>query len=138
VGLGSDSVASNNTMDMFEEMRFAVLLQRARTRKYEAMTARQAVELATIHGARAMGLESQIGSLEPGKQADLAVWRIDGLEYAGIADPVAALVLGPLPPLALLLVGGRTVVEDGELRTLSTVDAATALQEASRRLEVAG
>ena len=56
---------------------------------------------------RCLGRADEIGSLEPGKLADLALWRLDGLGHAGIADPVAALVLGAPPPLELLLVGGR-------------------------------
>ena len=69
-------------------------------------------------GARLLGWDDQIGSLEPGKQADVAVWRLDGLAHADIADPVAALVLGAAPPLELLLVGGRTVVERDHVVTV--------------------
>ena len=72
-----------------------------------ALTAREALALGTIGGARCLGREDEIGSLEVGKLADIALWRLDGLGHAGIADPVAALVLGPAAPLELLLVGGR-------------------------------
>ncbi len=82
------------------------------------MAVRGALELATIGGARLLGWDDQIGSLEPGKQADVAVWRLDGLAHADIADPVAALVLGTAPPLELLLVGGRTVVERDHVVTV--------------------
>ena len=80
---------------------------------------RQALELATIGGARVLGREAEIGSLEPGKLADVALWRLDTLPHAGIADPVAALVLGSPAPLELLLVNGRPVVEHD---TVLTVD----------------
>ncbi len=63
-----------------------------------ALSVRQALEMATIGGARLLGREAEIGSLEPGKLADLALWRLDTLPHAGIADPVAALVLGSRPP----------------------------------------
>ena len=63
-----------------------------------------------MDGARALGREAEIGSLEPGKLADVALWRLDTLPHADIADPVAALVLGAPPPLELLLVQGRPVV----------------------------
>ena len=72
-----------------------------------ALTARQALAMATIGGARCLGRADEIGSLEPGKLADLALWRIDGLGHAGIADPVAALVFGSAPPLELLRSAAR-------------------------------
>ena len=92
IGLGSDSVASNNTMDLFEEMRFAVLAQRARGRKITAMSARQAVEMATIGGARALGMSEKIGTLTPGKQADVIAVRLDGIAALPAHDPYSALV----------------------------------------------
>ncbi len=77
---------------------------------------RDALEVATIGGARVLGWDDQIGSLEPGKQADIAVWRLDTLPHVDIVDPVAGLVLGDRPPLELLLVGGRPVVDQGRPR----------------------
>ena len=71
--------------------------------------------MATMGGARLLGREAELGSLEVGKLADIAVWRIDDVEHAGIADAVAALTLGATPPIELLLVGGETVVDAGEL-----------------------
>jgi cytosine/adenosine deaminase-related metal-dependent hydrolase len=97
-------------------------------------TARDGLWLATRGGARCLGREDEIGSLEPGKQADLAVWRLDTMAHAGIVDPVAALVFGVLPPLRLLLAGGNTVVEDDECRGVDETAAATALAAASRQL----
>lgn len=73
--------------------------------------------MGTMGGARCFGREDDIGSIEPGKLADLAVWDLGGLAHAGIEDPVAALVLGTVPPVKLLLVSGEAVVEEGELRT---------------------
>ena len=67
-----------------------------------------------------LGREDEIGSLEPGKLADLALWRVDGLGHAGVEDPVAALVFGRRPPLARLARRGPAVVEDGELVTDAT------------------
>ncbi|NLD56499.1 MAG: amidohydrolase family protein, partial [Burkholderiaceae bacterium] len=83
-----------------------------------AMTVRTALELATLGGARVLGRAAEIGSIEPGKLADLALWRLDTPAHAGIEDPVVALVLGSAPPLAALLVNGREVVRDGVVTTV--------------------
>jgi cytosine/adenosine deaminase-related metal-dependent hydrolase len=115
------------------ELRAAAYLARQRSGP-ETLTARQALWLGTMGGAACLGREHELGSIEPGKQADLALWRLDGFEHAGIADPVAALVFGALPPLRLLLVAGRTVVEDDESSVVSEVDIATELRAASARL----
>lgn len=117
VGLGVDGAASNEAGSLAEELRHALLFARARGGP-QALDVRAALELATVGGARVLGRESEIGSLEPGKLADLAVWRLDTLAHSGIADPVAALVLGTPPPLELLLVNGNPVVEHDTLVTL--------------------
>jgi imidazolonepropionase-like amidohydrolase len=98
------------------------------------MRARAALGLATIEGARCLGRDDELGSLEPGKLADVALWRLDGLDHAGIEDPVAALVLGPPRPVDLLLVGGRPVVESAELRTADVDEVARDIARQSRRL----
>ena len=116
VGLGVDGAASNEASSMIEEARHALLFARARGGP-KGLEVREALEAATIEGARALGWDDQIGSLTPGKQADLAVWRLDTLPHAGIVDPVAALVLGSPPPLELLLVAGRAVVRGDRLVT---------------------
>jgi len=83
----------------------------------EALTVRDALEAATIGGARVLGWDDRIGSLEVGKEADVAVWRLDTLPHADVVDPVAALVLATRPPLELLLVAGRPVVQGDRLVT---------------------
>ncbi|HYS39109.1 MAG TPA: amidohydrolase family protein, partial [Pseudonocardiaceae bacterium] len=95
---------------------------------------RQALWMATAGGARCLGRSTDLGSLEVGKLADLAMWRLDGLAHAGIDDPVAALVLGTAAPLELLLVGGRPVVEDDRLTTADDRQLATDLAAAHRKL----
>lgn len=116
VGLGVDGVASNEHGGLAEELRQALLLARCRLGP-QALTARQALQLATIGGARCLGRQDELGSLEVGKLGDLALWRLDGLGHADIADPVCALVFGPPAPLELLLVGGTAVVDGQQLRT---------------------
>jgi cytosine/adenosine deaminase-related metal-dependent hydrolase len=110
VGLGVDGAASNEAGSLLEELRHALLFARARGGP-QALGVRAALEMATLDGARILGREDEIGSIEVGKLADLALWRLDTLAHAGIEDPVAALVLGSPPPLELLLVNGRPVVE---------------------------
>ncbi len=114
VGLGVDGAASNESGRLGDEIRQAVLVGRLGAGA-DRMTGRSALRLATMGGARVLGREAEIGSLEVGKLADIAAWRIDDVEHAGIADPVAALTLGATPPLELLLVGGDTVVHQGDL-----------------------
>jgi cytosine/adenosine deaminase-related metal-dependent hydrolase len=121
VGLGVDGAASNEAGSLIEELRHALLFARARGGP-QALDVRAALEMATLDGARILGREDEIGSVEVGKLADLALWRLDTPEHAGIADPVAALVLGSPPPLELLLVNGRPVVEHD---TVVTIDEST-------------
>jgi cytosine/adenosine deaminase-related metal-dependent hydrolase len=133
VGLGVDGPASNEDGGLVTELRQAVLTARGRGGP-TAMRIREALRLATMGGARCLGRADELGSLEVGKLADVAVWRIDDLAHADIADPVAALVLGAPPVVDTLLVGGHPVVEHGSLRTVSTVDASRALAKQAARM----
>jgi cytosine/adenosine deaminase-related metal-dependent hydrolase len=133
VGLGVDGSASNEASALGPEIRQALLFARL-AGGAAALTAREALELATIHGARCLGRGAELGSLEPGKLADIALWRIDDLAHAGIEDHVAGFVLGTLRPVELLLVGGRPIVEAGELRTADEHEIGKALKAASRRI----
>jgi cytosine/adenosine deaminase-related metal-dependent hydrolase len=133
VGLGVDGAASNESGALAVELREALLYARLAGGP-AAITARGALALATIEGARCLGRDDELGSLEPGKLADVALWRLDGLDHAGIDDPVAALVLGPPRPVDLLLVGGRAVVESAELRTADVDEVARDIARQSRRL----
>jgi cytosine/adenosine deaminase-related metal-dependent hydrolase len=133
VGLGVDGAASSEASSLLGEVTMAALMARA-AGGAKAMSVREAVELGTLGGARVLGREAEIGSLEPGKLADIALWRLDTLPHAGIADPVAALVLGPPPPLELLLVGGRTVVERDRVVTVDEWQVAESARRASESL----
>lgn len=116
VGLGSDSVASNNTMDLLAEARQASLMQNAAMGRPDALGARQVLRLATMGGAQALGLAERVGSLEAGKDADLAAFPLDGVRATPAFDPEAALVFA-LPGTAarLVTVAGRELVRDGRL-----------------------
>ena len=115
VGLGVDGSASADSGNLVAEARQAMLLQRV-LRGADAMSAREALEIATLGGAQVLG-RSDLGSLEPGKRADLAIWDVSGVEAAGSWDPVAALVLcGPMR-VRDLYVEGRAVVQSGQIAT---------------------
>jgi len=133
VGLGVDGAASNEASSLLEEVRHAVLFARARGGP-QALTVRDALEMATLGGAQVLGREAEIGSLEPGKLADVALWRLDDLGHVDVVDPVAALVLGAPPPLDLLLVNGRTVVERNHVVTIEESVLAREVASASTTL----
>ena len=113
VGLGVDGSASNERSDLLYEVKQALLVARGRGGP-GAMTAREALRLGTRGGAAILGRED-IGSLEPGKRADFAVWRTDSLELAGAEDPVAGLVFSAPHRVDRLVVDGRDVVRGGAL-----------------------
>jgi cytosine/adenosine deaminase-related metal-dependent hydrolase len=113
VGLGVDGSASNERGDLFLEVKMAAYVARARGGP-KAMTVREALRLGTRGGAEVLGRED-IGLLAPGKRADFAVWRTDGLELGGASDPVAGLVFGGPHRVDRLYVGGEEVVRDGHL-----------------------
>ncbi|HEU0303121.1 MAG TPA: amidohydrolase family protein [Gaiellaceae bacterium] len=114
VGLGTDSPASTPSFDMFEELRSAIAFARARERRPDALSATEALELATLGAARALGLAEDVGSLDAGKQADLAVVSLEGSPYLPWEDPAAAVVFGGSPPRVLLtMVGGEVRYERG-------------------------
>jgi cytosine/adenosine deaminase-related metal-dependent hydrolase len=113
VGLGVDGAASNERGDLLLEAKQALLVARARGGP-AAMTAREALRLATRGGAAVLGRQD-IGTLEPGKCADLAVWSTAGLEFGGADDLVAGLVLSAPHRVYSLYVGGEKVVHEGRL-----------------------
>jgi cytosine/adenosine deaminase-related metal-dependent hydrolase len=136
VGLGVDGAASNESGQLGTELRNSLLMNRLRWGA-DSISGRDVLRVATMGGARVLGRENEIGSIEPGKLADLALWRVDGIGHAGIADPVAALTLGGMPPLAHLFVNGVAVVADDRLTRVNerriASDAAVAAAELAAR-----
>jgi 5-methylthioadenosine/S-adenosylhomocysteine deaminase len=109
VGLGTDSPASSPSFDVFEEMRAAVYAARARERRADALTAEDALGLATADAARALRMDAEVGTLTPGKRADLAVVSLDGSPYHPVEDPAASVVFGGSPDRVLeTIVDGQT------------------------------
>jgi cytosine/adenosine deaminase-related metal-dependent hydrolase len=133
VGLGVDGAASNEAGELGGELRQALLFARLAGGP-AALNAHEALELGTVHGARCLGREDELGTLEAGMLADVVLWRLDDLDHAGIEDPVAALVLGPRPLADRVFVGGREVVRGGELLTGDAERIAHDLAAASARL----
>jgi 5-methylthioadenosine/S-adenosylhomocysteine deaminase len=119
VSLGADGAACNNRLDMFTEMRSMALLQKA-LHGPEVIPAKQALRMATIAGARALGLDNEIGALETGKRADVIVVNLDSLHAGPISgDPVSALVYSAQPADVMsVVVDGRLLMNDRELLTL--------------------
>jgi cytosine/adenosine deaminase-related metal-dependent hydrolase len=132
VGLGVDGSASNERGDLFLEVKQALLVARGRGGP-DALTAREALRLGTRGGAAVLK-RGDIGSLEPGKRADLAVWRTDGLEFGGAADLVANLVLSGPHRVDRLVVGGEDVVRDGRLVRADEEEIAREHRKQSERL----
>jgi 5-methylthioadenosine/S-adenosylhomocysteine deaminase len=109
VGLGTDSPASTPSFDMFEEMRTAVFLARARDRRSNALGADGALRLATADAARALRVDGEVGTLTAGKRADLTVVSLAGSPYHPVEDPAAAVVFGGSPERVLeTIVDGKT------------------------------
>jgi cytosine/adenosine deaminase-related metal-dependent hydrolase len=131
VGLGVDGSASNERGDLLFDVKEALLVARGRDGP-DALTAREALRLATRGGAAVLGRDD-IGAIEPGCCADLAVWRTDGLEFGGADDPVAALVLSAPHRVDRLLVGGEDVVRDGRLVRADEEEIAQAQRAQARR-----
>ena len=132
VGLGVDGSASNERSDLFLEVKQALLVARGRNGP-AALTARDALHIGTRGGAAVL-LRDDLGSLEAGKCADFAVWRTDGLELGGAADPVAGLVLSGPHRVDRLVVGGEDVVRDGALARADEDEIARAHRRQAERL----
>jgi 5-methylthioadenosine/S-adenosylhomocysteine deaminase len=121
LALGTDGCASNNDLDMFGEMRTAALLAKAVSGDASAMDAASTLRMATLGGARAMGLGERIGSIEPGKAADLTLVDLDPLETQPTYDPVSQLVYATgRHQVSDVWIAGRRKLADGRLVDLDT------------------
>ena len=138
VSLGADGAACNNRLDIFTEMRTAALLQKV-LHGPEVLPAGRALRLATIDGARALGLESEIGSLEAGKRADVSVVRLDRLHATPVKDVVSALVYSAeVDDVDTVIIDGRLVMQDRKLLTIDEGETiANAKSEAERLVAAA-
>jgi 5-methylthioadenosine/S-adenosylhomocysteine deaminase len=121
VGLGPDGPAgSNNDFNMFEEMDLAAKLQKVTALDPQVLPAGQALEMATIGGARVLGMEKEIGSLEPGKRADMITVRLDRPNAVPLYDPISQMVYALKgDDVRDVMVNGRAVVRDARILTLN-------------------
>ncbi|MGB7922985.1 MAG: amidohydrolase family protein [Pyrinomonadaceae bacterium] len=142
VGLGSDSVASNNTCDMLEEARFATLLSRAhgdRASEDRMLDAHDALSVATKGGAQALGLDEQTGSLVEGLQSDLSIIALDGPHQQPVYDPTTALVFASSGhDVRLTMVAGREVYREGRVNTVDEERLRARMKEIAAKLPDGG
>jgi 5-methylthioadenosine/S-adenosylhomocysteine deaminase len=123
VGLGTDGAASNNRLDLFAEMRLAALLAKGISGDATALPAWQALELATLRPARALGLDNIIGTLTPGKCADITAVKLSSLELAPCYDPLSHLVyVAGREHVSHVWVNGELLVDDGNLTTIDIAE----------------
>jgi 5-methylthioadenosine/S-adenosylhomocysteine deaminase len=123
VGLGTDGAASNNRLDLLEEMRLAALLAKAVSNRADVLPAHTAVRMATLNGATALGLEHRIGSLVPGKAADLVAVNLSTLPMSPCFDPVSHLVYcAGRQDVSDVWIAGRQVLRSGHLTTLNETE----------------
>lgn len=136
VGLGSDSVASNNMCDMLDEARFAALGARNRPQSSRFVTAKEALEAATLGGAKAVGFGDIIGSLEPGKQADITVISLDSISQAPVNNIHAALVHSSCArDVTATVVAGRDVYRNGKSTMIDEKYLAAQIEKIRRKIQ---
>jgi 5-methylthioadenosine/S-adenosylhomocysteine deaminase len=132
-GLGSDSVSSNNTLDLIEEARFAALM--ARTKSEQIIPAEKILRLATLGGAFALGLENKIGTLETGKQADFIVISLTAFPQQPVYDPVAAILFSSSArDVKLTVIAGQEIYRDGQVTTVDEKTMRERLKIISRKI----
>jgi cytosine/adenosine deaminase-related metal-dependent hydrolase len=135
VGLGTDGVGSNNRIDLLEEARFASLLHRSNHHSSTLLPAVDLLRLCTLDGARALGLDHRIGTLEPGKDADLCAVSLAAPHARPVGDPTSALFHAARgSDVILATVQGRTLFRDGTVLTLDEAAAREAVEAAGRRV----
>jgi len=138
VGLGTDSVGSNNRQDLLEEARIASLLHRGRAAAWDVLSPTDLLRLVTIDGARALGLDGRVGTLEPGKDADLCAVSLSAPHVRPVHDPAAALFHAARgTDVMLTVVKGRVLYSGGVVHTLDEAALAEAVLEPGARVREA-
>jgi 5-methylthioadenosine/S-adenosylhomocysteine deaminase len=135
VGLGTDGPASNNNLDLFEEMRSASLMGKLISGNPESMSARTVVNMATIGGAKTLRMEDKIGSLKSGKNADVVIVALDKPHLTPLYDPVSHLVYSAkASDVRDVIVDGKIVVRQGRIMTVNEADLRAQIQDMARNI----
>ena len=135
VGLGTDSVGSNNRLDLLEEARIASILHRARVGHCDLLSPAALLRLCTIDGARALGVDGVAGTLEPGKDADLCAVSLAAPHVRPVHDPLAAVFHAARGcDVVMTVVQGRVLYRDGRLATLDPAVLEPAVEDAAARV----
>jgi 5-methylthioadenosine/S-adenosylhomocysteine deaminase len=138
LGLGTDGAASNNNLDMFEAMRQAAFLHKLETKDPRAVSAKVALDMATIGGARVIGRDEELGSLEPGKLADVIVVRMDQPRQTPMYDPISHLVYTTYgDDVDTTIVNGRLLMRGGKVLTLNEANVLDAARKAAEAVRAA-
>jgi 5-methylthioadenosine/S-adenosylhomocysteine deaminase len=138
VGVATDGAASNNDLDMFEAMRTASLLHKLQTGDPQAVSARTALEMATRGGARALGMSAQIGSLEPGKRADVIVVGMSAARQTPMYNPLSHLVYATHgDDVRTTIVNGQVLMRDKKVLTLNEASVLAEAREWAAKIRVA-
>ena len=137
VGFGSDSVASNNVCDILEESRFAALLARTRADKNRFLSPKEVIETATFGGAKSLGLENEIGTLEAGKQADLCVISLDNAAQMPISDIYSALLFATNSrDVRMTTVAGKEIFKNGKVVSVDEENLKNQMREIAGKLQM--
>jgi 5-methylthioadenosine/S-adenosylhomocysteine deaminase len=138
MGLGTDGAASNNDLDMWEEMRLAAFLQKVEQMNPEVLSANTVLTMATRGGATAIGLGDKIGSIEPGKRADLIQIEFDDVHHVPTYDVVSHLVyVNDEQDVSSVVVDGKVLMRDREMLTIDTARVATEARAFAARIQSA-
>jgi 5-methylthioadenosine/S-adenosylhomocysteine deaminase len=138
VGLGTDSVGSNNRLDLLEEARICELIHRGRLASGSFLSGPDLLRLVTLDGARALGIDDRVGALEPGKDADLCAVSFRAPHVRPVHDPVAALFHAARgTDVILTAVKGRVLYRDGQVLTLDEAALAEAVADPAERVRQA-
>jgi cytosine/adenosine deaminase-related metal-dependent hydrolase len=136
VGFGSDSMASNNTCDILEEARFATLAARTRDDTKRFLSAKEIIETATLGGAKALGLESEIGTLEAGKQADIIAVSLENAAQMPVHNPYSVLLFASnARDVKMTMVAGKEIYREGKSKVIDEEELKAKMREIARKMK---